>query len=527
MKTNTEIQLYPFLRIAGILVIGILAGKFSDGKMSADFWLSVTLTFLLLSMGLSYLPFHVRRQSHSSPVYPAVFQTCCIFATVFALGAWNCVMTLQTHQLARVGERVHCHAVLLTPPKQHGKVVRGDLILTDGPFKGKKVRASFLNTPSTLKEGADASLLQVGEGLETVLYMDYTTQGRQKGNFDYQLWLKIHGFIGTVFLMPSDWKSMTVSLSGLSVYQRTVLAALQLRQKLIKKGIRLEQDGQDEAVIEAMALGEESGISKSTTEAYSISGASHILSLSGLHLGIIYGILAFFLGGRNRWWNQVLILLAIWSFVVLVGSGPSVVRSAMMISIYALVSLLNRDKFSLNSWALALFVMLMTNPLFLFDIGFEMSFLAVWGILLGIRLFPLPPETRTKRALVRKVTVWGWGFLITSLSAQFWTFPLVIYYFGRFSCYFLLTNLVVIPVSTALLYLVAGGFALSLWDWAADSLFRIADMMAGLLNRTVAWVASLPGSSIEGLSIDNAQLVLIYIVIMGLFTLFFVTLRPQ
>ena len=173
MKTNTEIQLYPFLRIAGILVIGILAGKFSFGKISADFWLSVTLTFLLLSMGLSYLPFPVRRQSHSSPVYPAVFQTCCIFATVFALGAWNCVMTLQTHQLARVGERVHCHAVLLTPPKQHGKVVRGDLILTDGPFKGKKVRASFLNTPSTLKEGADASLLQVGEGLETVLYMDY------------------------------------------------------------------------------------------------------------------------------------------------------------------------------------------------------------------------------------------------------------------------------------------------------------------------------------------------------------------
>ncbi len=528
MRTNTELQLYPLLRIAIILVAGILTGRTTYHRISSGVWLILGLVFLLLSILLLYMHCKSNCFHERNAIRFAIVQTCCIFVTVFSLGAWNCTMTLRVYDVISTTVTANCHAIVFSTPVKHGKVERCDLLLADGPFSGKKIRASFLDTQFTRREGADASLLRVGDGLETRLQIKSPNEEKSySDNFDYSLWLKIHDFIGTTFLTPNDWRNVSVDLSHLSCYQRTVLVALQLRQRLIQKYVSLGISGQEEAVIAAMTLGDKSGISKSTADAYSTSGASHILSLSGLHLGIIYGILVFFFGGRDYWWNQILILLAIWSFVVLVGSGPSVVRSAVMISIYALITLLNRDKFSLNTWSLALVIMLFYNPLYLFDIGFEMSFMAVFGILLGIKLFPVPLKMRTAKTFVRKLERWSWGFLIVSVSAQLWTSPLVAYYFGRFSCYFLLTNIIVIPLATWLLYLVAAGFALSLWVTVADFFFMLADAVSGFLNHIVLWISSLPGASIEGICLNNEQLLLIYIALLGIFALFFVTLRSQ
>lgn len=527
MRTNTELQLYPLLRIAVMLVAGILTGKITYHLISPGVWMILALTFLLLSVGLLYTHRKGDCLSERNAIRFAVAQTCFIFITVFSLGAWNSTMTLKVYDIMPATVMTNCHAIVISTPVKHGKTERCDLLLADGPFSGKKIKASFLDTPYTRKEGVDASHLRVGEGLEAYMQIESSDAKKSSGNFDYSLWLKIHNFIGTAFLTPKDWRIASVDLSHLSCYQRTVLAALQLRQQLVEKYARLGINGQEEAVIAAMTLGDKSGISKSTVNAYSISGASHILSLSGLHLGIIYGILVFFFGGRDSWWNQILILLAIWSFVVLVGSGASVVRSAVMISIYALITLLNRDKFSLNTWSLALIIMLFYNPLYLFDVGFEMSFMAVLGILLGVKLFPVPLKIRTHKTFRGKVERWIWGFLIVSISAQLWTSPLVAYYFGRFSCYFLLTNIIVIPLATWLLYLVVAGFTFSLWITVADFFFMLANTVSGFLNHIVLWISSLPGASIEGIYLDNEQLLLIYIALVGIFALFFVTLRSQ
>ncbi|MCI1473416.1 MAG: ComEC/Rec2 family competence protein [Prevotella sp.] len=527
MRTNTPLQRDPLLRIAVILVAGIWTGKVTSERIPAGTWMILTIALLLLVIWL--LRIHLKRADPSFNGIPsAVFQTCCIFMAVFALGAWDGTMALKSHRLLPVGKSFEEYAIVISPPVRHGKVERCDLLLADGSSAGKKIRANFLNTPFAVKEGADASRLRVGEGLAVQLTIEQPfVKESRSGNFDYPLWLKIHNFAGTVFLLPQEWKKTTVDLSHLSCYQRTVLVALQMRQKLIRKYANIGITGQSEAVMAAMTLGDKSGISRSTATAYSISGASHILSLSGLHLGIIYGILVFFFGGRNRWWNQIVILLAIWSFTLLAGSGPSVVRSAMMISIYALVSLLNRDKFSLNTWSLALMIMLLDQPLYLFDVGFELSFMAVLGILLGVRLFPVPLKTRVGKRFRDRISRWAWGFVVVSVSAQLWTFPFVIYYFGRFSCYFLLTNLVVVPLATTLLYLVSGGFILYLWPVAARFLFMLADEVSGSLNRTVQWISSCPGASIEGICISQGQVVLIYLALIGISALFFVTLRPQ
>ena len=117
------------------------------------------------------------------------------------------------------------------------------------------------------------------------------------------------------------------------------------------------------AVVATMALGDKSALTIELKDTYSVTGASHVLALSGLHLGIIYTLLSLLIAGR-RWQmlSQLVLILSIWAFVFLVGMSVSVVRSAVMLSLYALLSLGHRDKMSANTLAFTAIVLLMINP---------------------------------------------------------------------------------------------------------------------------------------------------------------------
>ena len=141
------------------------------------------------------------------------------------------------------------------------------------------------------------------------------------------------------------------------------------------------------AVVAAMALGDKSALTQDLRDVYSVTGASHVLALIGLHLGIIYTLLSLFVF-RRRWQvlSQVIVILSVWAFVFLVGMSTSVMRSAVMLSVYALLSLGHRDRMSVNTLAFTAIVMLMISPMSLFDVGFQMSYMAVFSILLFIPL---------------------------------------------------------------------------------------------------------------------------------------------
>ena len=156
-----------------------------------------------------------------------------------------------------------------------------------------------------------------------------------------------------------------------------------LRQQVLDRyrqwGVSEEAFG----VVAAMTLGEKSLLEKDVKETYSKVGASHILALSGLHLMIIYAFISLFIAWRRfRLLSQVVVVAALWAFAFLVGMSPSVVRSALMITLYALLSLGHRERMSVNTLSLAAIVMLVVNPPSLFDISFQLSFMAVLAILL-------------------------------------------------------------------------------------------------------------------------------------------------
>ena len=270
-------------------------------------------------------------------------------------------------------------------------------------------------------------------------------------------------------------------------------------------------DGDAYAVVAAMALGDKTALTHELRNTYSVSGASHVLALSGLHLGIIYGLLWLLLPHR-RWpaVSQTIILVAMWLYVLLVGMPVSVVRSAVMLSVYGLLSIGHRNKMSVNALAFTAIVMLMWNPEWLFDIGFQLSFMAVLAILLFVPVFEdvFSAKYLQEHRLVRYI----WGLVAVSVSAQIGVAPLIAFYFGRLSTYFLLTNFVVLPAA----YLILGfSLIVLLFPSLAYILLYIVDSLNAILLR----ITTIPGSSIDGFHPNVLQVVLTYVIIFCVYLL--------
>ena len=310
-------------------------------------------------------------------------------------------------------------------------------------------------------------------------------------------------FLG-MFLMQRQ-QTITDNPQTISRIDRSKAYFMQQREKLLARFSENGIDGDAYAVVAAMSLGDKSALTRDLKDTYSVSGASHVLALSGLHLGIIYMLFSLFLP-RRRWpaLSQLVIILFIWAFVFLVGMSVSVVRSAMMLTVYGLLSIGNRDKMSINALAFTAIVMLMWNPSWLFDVGFQMSFMAVLAILLFVPLFDdvFSAEYLMEHRWIKRI----WGLVTVSCSAQLGVAPLITFYFGRFSTYFLLTNFIVIPAAMIILWL-------SIVVLVFPSLAYILLYIVELLNVALSRIAAIPGASIDGLHPSVLKVVLVYILI--------------
>ena len=274
----------------------------------------------------------------------------------------------------------------------------------------------------------------------------------------------------------------------------------------------------DEAygVVAAMTLGDKKAIDKDTKETYRVAGASHILALSGLHLMIIYSVITLLVGWmRFRLLSQVIIVLAIWAFALLTGLSPSVTRSAAMITVYALLSLGYRERMSVNTLAFVAIIMLIISPSMLYDVGFQLSFMAVLSIVLWHPLLNglIPLHVQQRHHWLSSL----WGLTTVSTAAQIGTAPLVAYYFGRLPVWFLLSNFIVIPLATMVLYLTLALVVFSWWTWAATLVAKVLTAVVVIMRQGLAWVGALPYSSIDGIRLSVLRVYLIYIIIGSLF----------
>lgn len=269
-------------------------------------------------------------------------------------------------------------------------------------------------------------------------------------------------------------------------------------------------DGDELAVISAMSLGEKQMLGRHLRSDYSKAGVAHILALSGTHLAIIYFVLTVIFGG-HRVVSRFAIVGSVWCYVVIVGMPVSAVRAAVMLSMFTLAGVMRRGYDRMDVLVFTVFVMLLLNPLVLFDVGFQLSVMSVGGILVICPLLNglLPTSFIRRHHRIMKL----WNMMTVSVSAQVATAPLVAYYFGSLPCWFVLSNFVAIPLATLLLY---GTLAVvALWPVAVLQTLAVkaVEMVAWTLNYISGMLAELPLASIEGLSPNVLQVAFSYILI--------------
>lgn len=300
--------------------------------------------------------------------------------------------------------------------------------------------------------------------------------------FDYSEYMKSIGVYGQVRISEKEiLKTGTGSKTILGIAQN-------LRSKIVEKLQRTKLKTDERAIIQALVLGEKKDIDKNLYDEYAAAGAVHILAVSGLHVGILYIILAFLLKPFCRWkfgvyFQPILIVLLLWGFAVLSGLSPSVSRAVTMFSFFAIAKLFNRETNSINTLFLSFLVLLVINPLWLFQVGFQLSYLAVFFI---VWLQPIFYKVGySKHQLIRKI----WTIVSVTICAQIGVLPLTLFYFHQFPGLFLVTNIVILPFLTVLmcggiLIVILASFEI-LPDWLATSYNFLIEGLNGFIH----WVA--------------------------------------
>ncbi|MDR1372561.1 MAG: ComEC/Rec2 family competence protein [Dysgonamonadaceae bacterium] len=267
--------------------------------------------------------------------------------------------------------------------------------------------------------------------------------------------------------------------------------ALKCRRYLIEHLHKIITDDKEFSVAAALMFGYRAEMDKDLQQTFAATGSAHILSVSGLHFSILYGILYFifsFLGNSQRGMiiRQAIILPLLWFFAFMTGMPPPVVRAASMLTLWGIGNSFLLQPFSLNTVGVAAFFMLLYNPYGLFDVSFQLSFSAMLAILL---IYPKLFELYQSRNPVLRYV---WGMSCVSVAAQLGTAPLSIYYFHQFPLLFLLTNLFAIPVTGILLGLISVSLSLyfpfSSQEWLMIPLNKALHIFIAVLE----WFESIP-----------------------------------
>lgn len=314
------------------------------------------------------------------------------------------------------------------------------------------------------------------------------------GAFDLAGWLQKQGIYSMLFLNSRSY--VVIPQEEFNIRRSLVSFRSNLVSRLAESGM----EGNELAVASALILGARSEIDKEVMADYSGSGIIHILSVSGLHVGIIYAVIILLLK-RIRFLNRtlggtIISIVALWTYAALTGLSPSVVRAAVMYSFIGVAALSGRRISPFNSLAGSALLMLIADPWCWKQLGFQLSFAALWGI---FSFQPLLKKIEQIHSRILRYILLSVG---VSSAAQLSTAALGFFYYGTFPVYFFIANLVAIPLSTVLTYLGIVAIVLTGIPWLGTACVWLFDKGIALLNNFAALVAHLPGASFNSFYIS-------------------------
>jgi len=374
-------------------------------------------------------------------------------------------------------------------------IVRAD----DQKVSGKALVYFYKSDSSRLLQQGD--LLIIKNGFQRIVATG------NPGSFDYANYMAHQQIFHQAFLNNDQWTAL--HKNNFTFVQRFVSVAVRYANKVIDKYIT----GNDEkALAKALLTGDRTNMDTELIQAYSNAGVVHLMAISGLHLGLIFMILLkitalFSIFTCNRFLKLFIILGGLWLFAITTGASPSVLRAAFMFTFLSVGIALNKQGASFNSLAASAFILLVFDPMLIFNVGFQLSYCAVLGIL------SIQKPLEKLIAFNNKILVYAWQLVTVSIAAQLFTLPLCVYYFHQIPLLFLVANLAAIPLASIGLWL---GVALIMFGWsglAGVSLGFVVTQIFSRLNAFVRYIDSLNFVVWRGFYPDLVQTFLLFLIL--------------
>lgn len=329
------------------------------------------------------------------------------------------------------------------------------------------------------------------------------------GEFDYKLFMENRQIYFQSYVSLKQFEVLKGNAGN-----PVISFALSLRRKLINKYNTYLPDRDASALASTLILGYRADLHKDVIDAYSKTGTMHVLSVSGMHVGIVFLVLAALLRPMDKVKALILvrillIITSIWFYALISGFSSPVCRAALMISFVVIGKGLNKNQNSYNLIAISAFFLLLYYPFYLFDVGFQLSYLAVCGLVY------FHPKLYHSLYFKNKFVDYAWSYCALSIAAQLATFPISIYYFHQFPLYFLISNLLIVLPVTIIMYSGILLLAIPL----NFILIPLGNFLSGLINFTngiLFWIENLPYASLSGMWLSGFQLFLLYTLILSL-----------
>lgn len=329
------------------------------------------------------------------------------------------------------------------------------------------------------------------------------------GGFNYARYCSFQNIHYQAFLNDDDFSIL--SSINKNWFDNLIIQARTKVLTILKSYIK---EGNELSIAEALLIGYRDNLDRDLVQSYSNTGVVHIIAISGLHLGMIYGLLIVLFRPFVKYrWNKIVkpivILIVLWGFSFIAGAAPSILRSAVMFSFIVLSESFSRKTNIYNSLAASAFLLLLINPFNLWDVGFQLSYSAVLSIVVFQK--KINNWFYFKNKILRAV----WSLSAVTLSAQILTLPIVLYHFHQFPTLFLFTNLFAVPFSGFILYSELLLLLVSSIDYINIYLAKIIGWSIELMNNYILYADSFSFSVWQSIQISIVQAIILYVAIIG------------
>lgn len=495
MRSFLFLHKMPFVRLLLPLLLGIVCGKYLDCPEMVSVLVCVFSSLLCFSFLLSSV--------RGSYRYDWTFGVS-LFLFVASLGAMLAEREVSSFWMPRNGDGVLLLSEVVEVPEEKPSTVKCLVSMSCRDSGGTSDRDCLLLL--YVRKDSVSKSLRCGD----VLAFPDNLFRESKLNpeeFDYATYLRNKGISGSLYLPAGKWRRVG-SLDRFSLKTNAMEVRGFLLSKLSKYGFAEEEFG----VLSAMVLGCREYMDVETKESYARTGASHILAVSGLHVGVVFFVFSFILNlfwppGRWKLFRAVLLLLALWTYAFVTGLPSSVVRSSVMLSFVCIGMSIGRKSSIYNTVAASAFFMLLCRPSYLFDVSFQLSFAAVLSIVF------FQPKIYSMVSFSGWLPEKLWSLFSVSLAAQIATLPISLFYFHQFANYFWLSGFVVVPLSAVIIYLAIFLMVLPELSLVGELVSDVLNVVLKVMNVSVRIIESMPFATISDVGFGKMDVLLVFLVI--------------